>query len=111
MTRIEDVLAEIPSLGRGDLETWVREDLVLPRHDEAGTLLFTDRECARIRLVCTLYYELEIAADSLPLVLSLVDQLYETRRKLLSLTSAITAQDKDIQAAIVAALGRREEEA
>jgi chaperone modulatory protein CbpM len=61
-------------------------------------------ECARVRLICTLHYELEIDAETLPIVLSLMDQLYDTRRRLLSLTAAVAAQDKDVQAAILAAL-------
>ena len=34
------------------------------------------------------------------MVLSWVDQLYDTRQRLLSLTAAVAAQDRDIQAAI-----------
>jgi chaperone modulatory protein CbpM len=75
----------------------------VPRQ-EAGTVLFTDIECARVRLICTLHYDLEIDGGTLPVVLSLVDQLYETRQRLLSLTAAVAAQDKTVQAAIIAAL-------
>jgi chaperone modulatory protein CbpM len=38
-------------------------------------------------------------------VLSLVDQLYDTRQRLLSLTAAVAAQDHAVQAAIIAAIG------
>jgi chaperone modulatory protein CbpM len=51
-----------------------------------------------------LHYELEIDAGTLPVVLSLVDQLYDTRQRLLSLTAAVTAQDENVQAAIIAAM-------
>jgi chaperone modulatory protein CbpM len=61
-------------------------------------------ECARVRLICTLHYELEIDPETLPVVLSLIDQLYDTRQRLLTLTAAIASQDKDIQAAIIAAI-------
>ena len=54
--------------------------------------------------ICTLHYELDIDAAALPVVLSLLDQLYETRQNLLSLTAAIRAQDDTVQAAIMAAL-------
>jgi chaperone modulatory protein CbpM len=40
------------------------------------------------------------------LVLSLIDQLYDTRQRLWSLTSAVTMQEKNIQAAIIAAMER-----
>jgi chaperone modulatory protein CbpM len=37
-------------------------------------------------------------------VLSLVDQLYDTRQRLWSLTAAVAAQDHVVQAAIIAAM-------
>jgi chaperone modulatory protein CbpM len=103
MMGADDLIARISALQRSDLEAWIREELVVPR-EEAGTLLFSDMECARVRLICTLHYELEIDAETLKMVLSLVDQLYDTRQRLLSLTAAVAAQDKDIQAAIIAAM-------
>lgn len=103
MISFDDLVAAMPALQRSDLEVWIREKLVVPRQ-EAETLLFTDMECARIRLICTLHYELEIDAGALPVILSLVDQLYDTRQRLLSLTAAVTAQDKNVQAAIIAAM-------
>ena len=104
MRSIDDLVAAMPTLQRSDLEIWIREELVVPRQ-EAGTLLFGDMECARVRLICMLHYELEIDAGTLPMVLSLVDQLYDTRQRLLSLTAAVAAQEKNVQAAIIAAIG------
>ena len=100
----DDLVAAIAALKRRDLEEWIREELVAPQQD-AGTLLFSEMECARIRLICTLHYELEIEAGALPVVLSLMDQLYDTRQRLLLLTAAVAAQDKTVQAAIVSAIG------
>ena len=103
MMRIDDLVAEISPLQRHDLEAWIREEFIVPRQEE-GTPLFTDMECARVRLISTLHYDLEIDAETLPVVLSLVDQLYDTRQRLLSLTAAIAAQDPTIQTAIIAAM-------
>jgi chaperone modulatory protein CbpM len=103
MMAIDDLVAAISALQRSDLEGWIREELVAPRRD-AGTLLFSDMECARVRLICSLHYDLEIDAGTLPVVLSLIDQLYGTRQRLMSLTAAVAAQDKTIQAAIIAAM-------
>ena len=105
MMRVDDLVERIAALQPSDLEDWIREELVVPR-EEAGALLFTDLECARVRLICTLRYELEIDADALPVVLSLIDQLYDVRQRLLSLTAAMKAQDKAVQASIIAALER-----
>ena len=103
MMRVDDLVEAISALQRSDLEAWIREELVVPRQ-EAGTLLFTEIECARVRLICTLRYDLEIDPDTLPVVLSLVDQLYDTRQRLWSLTAAIAAQDHSVQAGIIAAM-------
>lgn len=109
MMRIDDLVEQIAALQRSDLEAWIGEELVSPQQ-EAGALFFSDIECARIRLICTLHYELEIDAETLPVVLSLVDQLYDTRQRLLSMTAAIAAQEDGVQAAILAAINRHAEE-
>ena len=103
MMRVDDLVAAIAALQRSDLDAWIREELIVPRQD-AGTFFFSDMQCARVRLICTLHYDLEIDSDTLPVVISLIDQLYDTRQRLLSLTAAIAAQDKTVQAAIVAAM-------
>lgn len=103
MMRLDDLLAAVAELQRSDLDAWIREGLVAATPDE-GTLAFTDMQCARVRLICTLRYELEIETETLPVVLSLVDQLYEARQRLLSLTAAVAAQDEAVQAAILAAV-------
>jgi chaperone modulatory protein CbpM len=103
MIRVDELLEAISALKRSDLEAWIREEMVVPQQ-EAGTLLFGDMECARVRLICTLRYDLDIDTEALPMMLSLLDQLYDTRQRLLSLTAAVTAQDKDIQSAIIAAI-------
>ena len=53
MMAIDDLLATISMLQRSDLERWIREELVAPQQD-LGSLLFSDMECARVRLICTL---------------------------------------------------------
>lgn len=67
-------------------------------------LQFSDRECARVRLICTLRYEYEVEEDTMPVVLSLLDQLYETRHKLNSLAAAVASQDSDVRNAILRSL-------
>jgi len=102
MMRIDELVAAIDALQASDLEAWVHEELVVPQQ-EAGTLVFSDAQCARVRLIATLRYDLDIESESLPVVVSLLDQLYDTRQRLLSLTAAIKQQDAAVQAAIIAA--------
>ncbi|GEO84016.1 MULTISPECIES: chaperone modulator CbpM [Alphaproteobacteria] len=103
MMRVDEIVEQIEALQRSDLDAWIEEALVSPQ-EEAGALLFSDMECARIRMICSLHYELEIDAEALPVVLSLVDQLYQTRQQLLTLTAAVAAQGEDVQAAILSAI-------
>lgn len=103
MMRVDEIVEQIDALQRSDLDAWISEELVSPQGDD-GALIFSEMECARIRLICTLRYELEIDADTLPVILSLVDQLYQTRQHLLKLTAAVAAQDKAVQTAILAAI-------
>lgn len=103
MMRIEELVEAISALQRADLDGWIQEELVVPQQEE-GSFLFTDKDCARVRLICTLHYELEIDVETLPVVLSLVDQLYDTRLRLLSLSAAVAAQDHSIKATILAAM-------
>ena len=103
MMRIDDLVAAIASLQRSDLEAWIREELITPQQD-AGTQCFSDMDCARVRLICTLHYELEIDLGTLRVVLSLVDQLYDSRQRLLSLAAAVAAQDKAVQESIISAM-------
>ena len=104
MMRIDELVAAIDSLQRSDLESWIEDRLVVASR-EAETFLFSDMESARVRLLCTLRYELEIDADTLPVVMSLIDELYHTRQRLLSLAAAVAAQEENVQDSIVAALG------
>ncbi|MFO1106683.1 MAG: hypothetical protein U1E34_11325 [Amaricoccus sp.] len=109
MMLIEELTATITRLRRGDLEAWIRDELVAPTPGSEPPA-FSEMECARVRLLCTLTYELEVEGETLPLVVSLLDQLYETRQKLLSLTAAVTAEDPAVRRAILARIGAAEPE-
>ena len=103
MRHVEEIVEQIALLQRSDLDSWVREELILPQ-DDVGSMVFSEMECARIRLISTLRYELELEEEALPVVMSLLDQLYQTRQQLLKLSAAVAAQDKAVQAAILNAI-------
>lgn len=104
MTRAEDLLASITVLTRSDLDVWLRDELVTATQ-EGGTLVFSEMECARVRLICSLRYELDVETETLPVVMSLLDQLYETRARLLSLTAAVTRLGPEARDRVLATLG------
>ena len=73
----------------------------LPQQDGDG-LRFDESDVVRVRLICELHYELWIEEDSMSVVLSLLDQLYTTRRSLRALLSAVEAQPEDVRVRIAA---------
>ena len=83
------------------LRRWVDLGWILPQHD-GDDLRFDDTDVARVRLIYELHYELRIEEDSMSVVLSLMDQLYQARRSLHTLLSAVEAQPEDVRARIAA---------
>ena len=87
MITLEGVLIRIPDLPTPDLERWIVNDWVRP-DGEAGSYAFQEIDVARIRLIQELRDQLEINDAALPLVLRLLDQLYDLRRSLQDLAQA-----------------------
>jgi chaperone modulatory protein CbpM len=100
MMRLEEIYSSIAELKREDLEAWVDEALVAPEERE-GELVLSDMACARIRLICTLHYDMEIEANALPVILDLIDQLHETRGRLNTISRAVLMQDTKIREAVL----------
>ncbi len=81
MTTLLSVCAIVPGLTEAELRRWLDQDFVRPdRH--GGEPSFREIDIARVRLIRELHAELEVEEPTLPLVLSLLDQLYATRRQL-----------------------------
>jgi chaperone modulatory protein CbpM len=96
-----DVIEAIEHLEAQALRRWIDLGWVLP-HREGESLLFDASDVARVRLICELHYEMRIEEDSLSVVLSLMDQLYEARCRLNALLSALDAQPEHVRAGIAA---------
>ncbi|MCD9148759.1 MerR family transcriptional regulator [Pseudophaeobacter flagellatus] len=105
----EKVLAEIRRLTRRDLRLWVREGWVRPAIGEAGPL-YDDLDVARIRLLCDLRKEMALPSTAVPVVLTLIDRLHQTRRDLYSLVEAVDDQSDCVRHAVVARLRARFDE-
>lgn len=106
MIGMDDLLATIEGLRPDDLDRWIGAALVTP-HEEAGGTLFTAPDRARVQLLCTLRYTLEIEEETLPVVLSLMDQLYATRAELRALAAAVAGQEAYVQQSVLATLALR----
>jgi chaperone modulatory protein CbpM len=101
--RLDEARAvERAGVSRHELRVWCEAGWVTPARGEAGPV-FDEVDLARIRLVCQLRDDLGLDAEAIPVVLSLVDQLYGVRRELRALARAVEAQDAEIAARIRAA--------
>lgn len=84
------VLARLPALDAETLHDWIAEDWVRPEH-RGGQLLFQEIDVARLHLILDLRQTLEVERGAVPVVLSLLDQLHETRRQLRHVLKALDA--------------------
>jgi chaperone modulatory protein CbpM len=104
MISFESVRLEFRELDTEELGRWIAAALV---HAEGtpGAWQFQEIDVARIGLILALRRELEIEERTLPVVLSLVDQLYDMRRRITKLNAAFSEVPEDIKAALVDRLG------
>ncbi len=109
MISIEVVLTLVSGLQRPDLERWIVHRLVLP-DSAAGAYVFREIDVARVRLIRELRDDLLVNEEALPIVLSLLDQLYEVRRRMREMGRALgrTAPPEVRQAVVTQLTGHTE---
>jgi chaperone modulatory protein CbpM len=95
MISIDILVTQLSGLQRQDLERWILNEWVRPDGD-AGNYVFRDIDVARVRLIQELRDDMQVNEEALPIVLSLLDQLYDQRRRMRELTDALrrTAPDE-----------------
>jgi chaperone modulatory protein CbpM len=109
MITIDMVITRIPGLARADLERWIGNAWVRP-DGGAGRYLFQEIDVARVRLIVELRDEMEVDEHALPVVLALLDQLYDTRRRMHDLCDAVSrVVPAELQPVLAAALEDRRE--
>jgi chaperone modulatory protein CbpM len=97
------VTALFADLTQVELVTWVERGWVIPDAAE-GTLEFHEIDVARVRLIHDLSHGMAVGEDVMPLVLSLLDQVYELRSRLRLVLRAVEGQPQDVRRAILAAI-------
>ena len=90
----------IAGLDEAELGHWIEAAWVRAR-GARGAWQFEEVDVARIRLIHTLRHELEIGEPAMPVVLSLLDQLYELRRNAARLNAALEALPAEARAVIL----------
>jgi len=77
----ESVCARFAALRPDELRHWIDEGYVRPAAAD-GEPVFLEIDIERVRLILELRDELAVNEEALPLVLSLLDQVYALRRRL-----------------------------
>src|SRR3954469_13235992 len=103
MNRLEDGLGVVRALDAAELTIWIDSGWVQPERAE-GNWLFHEIDVARVRLIYDLRRELDTPEDTVPMVLSLLDQVYELRCARAAVMGVLKDQPSELQAAVRAAL-------
>lgn len=88
LVSIEILVTQLSGLTRQDLERWISNEWVRP-DGGAGNYSFREIDVARVRLIQELRDEMRINEEALPVVLLLLDQLYDQRRRMRDLSDAL----------------------
>lgn len=83
----EELITQISGLQREDLERWILNEWIRPDHRD-GRYMFHEIDVARVQLILELRDEMQVNEEAMPVVLSLLDQLYGMRRRLRELVVA-----------------------
>jgi chaperone modulatory protein CbpM len=101
--QVAAVLALFADLEEAELAGWIARGWVQPEAAGAGWE-FHEIDVARARLIHDLRYGMEVDEEAMPLVLSLLDQVYELRATLRALLRALEAQPAEVRTSMLAAL-------
>ena len=86
------------------IQDWVARGWVHVAGASPEEWVFAEIDVARIRLIRELRIDLDVDEHALPLVLSLLDQVYDLRRTLKAMARALDGQPAEVRAAVLAAI-------
>lgn len=92
----KDVIEIVKTVERGQLRIWVRERWVCPAQG-VGEAMYNEADVARIRLLDMLDNQLGLEMGSIPIILSLIDQIHDMRTQMQVLGGVIEDQPEDVR--------------
>jgi chaperone modulatory protein CbpM len=107
MKTLSEVVRLVGRVDRVELTHWVELGWVTPERREREEPAFSELDVARVCLICDLHHDLAVEEETMPLVLSLLDQIYTLRRQINALSGALRQQPDDVRRAILDVLDRR----
>ncbi len=99
MMTFEEVLETVDALDASELTLWIEQRWIVPER-RSGEYQFSEIDLARLRLICDFRYTFDVEKSTVPLLLSLLDQVYSTRRQLHRLADAVAAQPVEVRQTI-----------
>jgi chaperone modulatory protein CbpM len=96
MIRESELIQRFTCLERRVLIAWIEEGVIAPHRDDQG-YLFDQIDESRVALACDLHYRMGLEHASLPVILSLIDQLHDARHLLRTLSHALAGQPETVQ--------------
>jgi chaperone modulatory protein CbpM len=105
--REKEVVRTVIGLKRAELRRWVAAGWVAPQRQD-GEPRFREIDVARLQMIVQIRRDMRIGEENMPMVLSLVDQVYGLRNELRRLAQAVEAQPKTVRRAIAEHRRRRE---
>lgn len=96
----QELVARFKALDIDCLHHWIELGLIQPHREAGGGYVFDEVDEARVALVCDLHYSMGLEHESLPVILSLIDQLHHTRHSLRAIATAVSEQPDEIRVQI-----------
>ena len=106
MMRIDAVTGMFRDLRTVELTGWIERGWVRPER-QGGSWVFHEVDVARVRLIYDLSHEMATPEDTLPMILSLMDQVYEMRAAMGVVNEVLARQPAELQSAVLDALRER----
>lgn len=106
---LEEVVAGLARIEAAEIRDWIEAGLLAPQC-ERGAYRFSEVDAARVTLIAEIRHDLGVEPETLPLVLSLLDQIYEARGQMQAILAAIGRQPETVRDAIRQSLQELREE-
>lgn len=94
-----ETIEAIDELTGQRLMTYVRARIIQPVQSDAGQI-YRETDLARLQLLCDLTESYELPEDSLPMVMSLIDQLNTMRGDMRALMQAVASEPDEVRTRI-----------
>ncbi|MGI9452843.1 MAG: chaperone modulator CbpM, partial [Geminicoccaceae bacterium] len=88
-------------IDRVELSRWIDRGWIMPAREGDKEPVFSEADIARIQMICDVRHDLLVEEETIPLVLSLLDQIYALRHQRNTLADAIRRRPEAVRTAIL----------